>query len=51
MIDRDNMVKDPSKLLKGWDFSFIDGLGRSGGNIIGWEKRTLSLCQILGLSH
>jgi hypothetical protein len=33
MTDEDKVVKDPSKLLKGWDFSFIDSLGRYMGNI------------------
>lgn len=37
------MVKDLSILLKGWDFAFIDALGRSRGLITGWKKDSLSL--------
>jgi len=38
MIDGEKVINELSRILKGWDFFFIDALGRSRGNIIGWKK-------------
>jgi hypothetical protein len=35
MIGEDKVVKGLSKLLGGWDFSFVVSLGRSERNITG----------------
>jgi hypothetical protein len=36
MIDGEKTIQELSKFLSGWDFNYIDAIGRSGGNITGW---------------
>jgi hypothetical protein len=37
-IDGIKIIHELSKILGNWDFSDIDSIGRSWGNIAGWEN-------------
>jgi len=36
MIDGEKITQELSKLFTGWNFSYIDSIGRYSANIIGW---------------
>jgi hypothetical protein len=50
-------IQDLSKLLKGWEFNFVDALGHSGGLVTDWKINIFSLTNYwgfdlgLGVSH
>jgi hypothetical protein len=43
MTDGEKVINELSKILKAWDFSFIDSLGRSGGISLDGKKGSFSL--------
>jgi exonuclease III len=47
MTDGEKITQELSKLLRNWDFYFIDAIGRSGGNVTDGINAP-SLSQILG---
>jgi hypothetical protein len=43
MIEGEKTIQELSKFLSGWDFNFIDAIGRSSGNITGWKRCSFTL--------
>jgi hypothetical protein len=43
MIDGEKVIQELSKFMIGWEFSYIDAIGRSSGNITGWKRCSFTL--------
>jgi hypothetical protein len=43
MMDGEKVIQELSKFMIGWEFSYIDAIGRSGGNITGWKRSSYTL--------
>ena len=43
MCDGDVLVKDMELLIKGWQFIYVDAMGKSRGLLIGWRSRNFLL--------